>query len=478
MKKISIILFLILLVSCTSIIRNQTTQESAMISFTVLPSISNTLVSNETSIPSATSTKANIIVVPTNTSTPVRPPTLTYTPSVTDVYLPFPTPIPNSGLTQNCIPIYDFGDRTVDMQGILILSDYPLRRLSSDQKFDAFDLENGNITSIPQMDVHYYLIPEDDQLGPPWGDYYIQYPLYNISPDQTKFFTIEELDVENGKYKLWIGKWDGTTILEKEWDADWGYLDVSWFNNQKLKVVPPNSDEYPYGTVILYNPYTDQSQVLIPDFSSNLNEYQLIIEYNLQLTYAIYMGGIGPYFILHNLQTKEDIFQSNGYALFYSKPVWNNAGDTVYFTQQDISSGKNESFSVTTEEKSTQLANFMDSSPYIGNLVKYSSLSPDETRMGLYVYAYGDENYYGPSLAILDRASGQLVDTCLFPIDFHWSPDGSQIAVTIPIDNATYFPTQNDLGKKHGNIVILDLETWTGWRMSEDIGAVGWMTDW
>jgi hypothetical protein len=355
-------------------------------------------------------------------------------------------------MTRRCIPISDWDVEQNPMEGKLVLD--PEQTIWDwNHNPQVLDLADGSLESFS---TDWFPFKE------------------NISPDREKFFWIDEN--KGQEYDtLTLRSLDGTMLVERKWTKSWGIV-AEWFDNNRLIIFPPRSEQYAYGTGILFNPFNGKTTVLAPKFQDELNIDRLVISYQPAFHFALFYGGSD--FVLYDLIENKDVIR-NGFGVISPKPVWNKKGEKVYFLSWPISPDPHRSsdlFTYTTEGIRNNITSLGSSFKVEETWIANFQLSPDETKIAL-EYGLIDNPY--PELAILDLVTQKMVDTCLInPMgEAYWSPDGSKLAITIPVslDNlSAWRNTRNE--KLEMNIIILDLKSWTGFRISVDNAVVGWIT--
>jgi hypothetical protein len=369
-----------------------------------------------------------------------------------------------------CIPIEDRDTKTIASEGILIAS--PDFVLSFPGQFSGslMDLETGSSISIPNGRA-----PSPQQ----------------ISPDHTHYFAV--VKSPNGTSKnLVVFDHRGIGVASYPWDDRWGW-DPHWLDSRRIIAsVPHPLSEYDpsapilspiqYGTTFIIDPFSRLVQEIKPEFVHDLNIDQLIISYSPQLDAAIFHAG--SFFKLWT-PTNTFFLREQGYAILGWFPSWSADGSKVLVEFWDDPGDsdrlrKTNLYFITKDGQVSRLTKIADQYPTNYSIVTYGAQSSPDGRYVSLLVRVGDQghNFVGPNLFLLDLTTQKMVDTCLTSAadTVAWSPDGSQLAVTIPVDLDAFLHNDYGLKKNDTNVIVIDLAKWQAVEAAKGTTAIGWLT--
>jgi len=402
--------------------------------------------SSPTSTPSATPSLSSVTPRPTLSPTPT----------------PFKTPEPTQSATPDiqslCLTLEPELPEDVGVEGKLILytKDYSLE-LTGKEEVYLFD---------PKTQEKLLISPSEDGLIK-------SYDLMAVSPDGRWFAyneTIPEL-IENGKYvRLQIVSSDGTQLPLPVQAKEWGQI-IGWLDNERLVLTLWDDNigwERYDGAAMMLNPFSGQSQVLLPSFpmpsNSGASWYDAglnpIVIYDPTLTKVAYLAGApdGSY-ALWDIPSQQFLWELP--TIFYdnTRPVWSPdgmylavAGGVLTQTESPTVSASN-LYIVTRDGQEIRITNGVSG---------FLSWSPD----GQYL-AFWDE--LRRSLALLEVQPKLVTVYCIEPSLLVqtpiWSPDGRWIAVNANVPDAAT------------GVVIIDTIQHRAFEIAKDVRVRGWMAE-
>lgn len=415
----------------------------------------------ETSVPSAAFT---VTAEASTTPTGSKPSPSSTSTRVLYGYKPFPDPLPGSQVAQSCVDVYTMRpDRNIGRTGTLILD---LALLQPRQPYSI------NRDPLP---YRYDLMTGKTQP-------YLEKPLLKqeaVSPDLQKFFYLVD-DVNSSTKQLIIRSIAGEILSEMEWKPEWGST-AYWFDDQRIMFARPDPIAYVYGTQLLINPFQNSVQKISPKFSKPLNSDILSIRYAPALDRVLYLSGDS--FILQDVQSGQILWNDGllGSAIF---PAWSTDGSYALLVRGTKNPAyprfmNNELYQLEKDGGETQLTSFQAAYPALDDIrIETFSPSPNKKYIAMVVtLANANEKYPGPILMVLDLERKQVKNTCLIAInhDLSWSPDGSELAITIPKDNNQYLDTRDENVQREGFVTIINMDKWEAVKTDQEAGIIAWV---
>lgn len=297
-----------------------------------------------------------------------------------------------------------------------------------------------------------------------------EYERVAVPPDGRWFAyneTIPDL-VEKEKFvRLHIVAANGQQIPLSDQPEEWGQI-IGWLDNERLALTL--WDRYD-GTVIVLNPFTRHSQVVLPtfpDLSPNGSYWwyavgtKPIVIYDPTLTRVAYYKGLAdnPWgnYALWDVSLQKILWERPTVAYDNTKPVWSPDGRQVAVAlgiadeTDDPLSTHSILYLVARDGEETRITNGVSG---------FLSWSPD----GRYL-AFWDE--LRRSLVILELQTRQITVYCVAPSMVVqtpiWSPDGRWIAMNADVTDAATA------------VVIIDTIQQKAFEVVKDLRVRGWMT--
>lgn len=210
-----------------------------------------------------------------------------------------------------------------------------------------------------------------------------------------------------------------------------------WFDNERLVI--QGSYDFDYGTTIIANPFTQQTEILSPNLPNLYNDHPPAFwspSYNLDLSKVIYPYGPGKKgYAIMDLQTGNILWRQASDGAAHIPPKWSPDrekfalivyGKDIFSLEEEreimVFDGSGEKIIQTNLE-----ANY--SKVYFGNddAIQWS---PDKRYIALWLLATNDESKFSdrPSLTVLDLQEKKIIDFCLSGYgtgnEIVWAPDG------------------------------------------------------
>ena len=285
---------------------------------------------------------------------------------------------------------------------------------------------------------------------------------------------------------------NGNLLKSTGWGKNWRFVE-RWLDDQNI-LLPmaepgalPEDLKYP-PNVLLLNPFTGQSQVLLadyPDIDSDTTRpiwlwpRSSVTMYSPDLKRVVYPGGVyvgspdaARGYVLYGIPEKSKLAQiSNSYWL--DSPFWSPDGSKF------IMLGNHEFYLVSYDGIISQITHLnpdFDLGQGIGlrYIVDYLSWSPDNQHVAFWLSMIDTKRY---TLAVLDTLSGKVTDNCilagedglpqlgyttLYPI---WSPDGKKLVV----------PANFSSTKDSNDVILVDLEKKVAYKIANNNFPFGWL---
>jgi len=406
----------------------------------------------------------------TGTSAPaytVSPsPSATYTPTVSP--LKTPSILPDARMEVQCLDILPTLPPNLKSEGILVLRD----EFSTDTFL--MDLATGQTNKLSQA-----------------GEYF---PEFYVSPNHNWMAYVDWKNPPSDN--LWyVANVEGqvSKIVPDSylWDL------VGWLDNEQLVVrldtfIPtsepssmPSLDMTEVPTLLILNPFTGERRILEPDIPDLVPWGGKIpwwdgwsgLVYDPTLKYAAYLGKDG--LTLRDLENAHTI--ASVLLDIYSRPFWSPDGERFAVADSlDYSKSAYEIYVMSLNGKVLQLSNL--SAYHLSNYISGLTWSPDGRYLAFWLSSWDEEvEYYfyntlinpPASLAVLDTASGKIINYCIqgdsrefvTPL---WSPDGLQIVI---------LEDQDTDSVDYDRVILIDLELGLAAQIAENMIPVGWLRE-
>ena len=303
-----------------------------------------------------------------------------------------------------------------------------------------------------------------------------------VSPSRTQFAVqnYEERSID-------IFSTSGEIVKSIPMPENWGWL-AGWVNNQQIAIVMsepsdnPRYDKYP-ASVLILEPFTEQTQVLLPDYPYIDRTNQMInfgghwgsTIYNPSLSRVVYAGThnfLG--YLLYSLTEEKILAEIPNYNLG-ALPIWFSDGT------QFIVLGGDDFYKVGASGETKKITWFNPNYDIDKNagwdyfIENYYSLSPNENLLAFWFGRHDENTSWDQTaftLAILNLETGEIIDTCIehrhehfppfaYPI---WSPDSKNLLVS------TKYSQESER-----DLVLIDLEKYAAYQLQSNLMPVGWL---
>jgi hypothetical protein len=397
----------------------------------------------------------------TPTETPAYTPTLSASP--TSSLPPFrtptpsaaPSPTPDSGVSQNCLPIQPALPQGHSYNGKII-----------------FDYENSNADNL------YYLYnpQRKDIITITNAGHSL-----SVSPDHTQLAY-----VDLAKNRLVVLDPGGEQIASVSWRENWGWID-RWLDNQRLLITMDERGKLPEDwkipqNMVLLNPFTGQSQTLYSQYPEIHDEEfnpiywprVSITIYSPDLKRVVYPGVVYPGspdaakgYILYGILEQTKLAQIPNWY-WQNPPMWSYDGTKF------IMEGNHEFYLVSYDGTVTQVTHMnpernTDTENKYGYYGYNFLWSPDNQHVAFWLTPSGKDQY---TLAVLNTESGEITDYCipagrdrwgnlLYPL---WSPDGKNLLV------AANFGTELE-----NDVLLIDRQNKVAYKLPRHDYPAGWL---
>lgn len=292
---------------------------------------------------------------------------------------------------------------------------------------------------------------------------------------------------------------DGLVDIVIPWEEEWSSI-TSWLDNERLlintyiEVEDGDIQAEEFSTFLVFNPFTGESELLIPDFPNIYSHHMFpawsrfgSIIYNPTLDRILYLRAdsfdADWYYVLWDLKKKQKIVDFPVFIEPNAIPVWSLDGNKFAMAPSlfiSDNSGENwpayNLYVVDLDGKTEKITNLIEYFRwfYIGRL----SWSPDNKYIAFWFSGWNEnpdsftliaDQYLGvvevetKNLRIF-CISGSTYPSGVVPSPV-WSPDGTQIIVESP------------LSEEHSQVLLLDLEKEVIAKIGEDMIPVGWMVE-
>jgi len=415
-------------------------------------------------------------VIPMNSPAPIISPTSTAikleTPNPTETIPPTAT-VDHS--LERCLSIVAGNNMDFDSHGYLVFS-------------KVVDIGGGKIThKAYKLDMTTNGILEISQKGENILE-------MSVSPDG-KWMAYESYVSSTGTDYLVVA--DSSEKQRKKilWKKEWNYI-ADWLDNENILFGTTSTSDQTNGkissTFIVYNPFTDKSKILEPNFPDIYENHSIAANwsgwretvYNQKLNHVVYLqggpGGDGPFhYVLRDIQRKLNLVSFTVIVSTDTIPRWLPNG-TEFAVALSIKNDiyqtwpAYELYRVSEDGQVTQMTHITDYYPWV--YVEDYSWSPDGKYIAFWFSWWSGEspdfdlqgNRY---LAVVDTENNDVTNFCIqgrfgdngrvpTPV---WSPDGKQLAIE----------SVSPEGKSR--VVVIDLAQQIAAQIGEDMTPIGWM---
>jgi hypothetical protein len=392
--------------------------------------------------PSLSASAAQITPVTTPTSSATLRPSPTNQPLVIPVTIS-PTPS-EPQIKKHRVTIETMPSTNADMTGTLVLE-------VNGYLGYLLDLQTLDKSLLPVL-----------ASGQPWLGAGMDGSCQTVSPNRRWLAYIERFKEKSGKQLRIIGTdRQQLSIIQPE---GWEHI-ISWLDNERLALT---SREHPDGTVIVFNPFTSETQEIAPSFTP-ISPSKLDGWYAVNSPLVLYDPSLARVFfeqlkqtqpninfkdILWDSTSKQVLWETSSVAGY--RPSWSSDGEYLA-----VSFGLDEqgTFILDRDGHEIQYLQYIDGAP---------AWLPQSWRIaGHWTHSEtcGSDLYAGP--AIYDTASGTIDIYCVGSINYLplppvWSPDGRWIAI-------------NDEFQDAFRVILIDLVEDKAYEVARDATVVGWM---
>ncbi len=418
------------------------------------PTINSTsTVSHQTSTPIKTG-PSTLVALFTATQRPTITPNVTATITPTSTEPGFPSPVPNSTVTQHCLEINDQLLPKSNLEGTLVLGNG-----LPDVRPYLLDLNTNKR-------IDYSFTTQNPQL---WLDYAA------VSPDGKWLAYIEWFTKANISRLHLIS----SDLLERPYldlPTGWGKI-VYWLDNQRILLSTSQTlpeGIYPSGKMMILYPFLREWEILSPKLPFQISTDPMhwfyspdnpIVIYNPSLTQAVYLALSGFYLIdAKSLNIITHISTIN----YMSRPQWSPQGDrfAMVIDNAQYPDAKSEIYQFNQEGQSKSITSIARAFGDNNESIVSFKWSPDGSKIA---FTYFLMDFHDAHLAVVDVGTGQTVDYCvpslglLPPI---WSPDSNKIA---------FASGRSTDEERIWRTVILDLENEYAIQVADTMLPLGWM---
>ncbi len=286
-----------------------------------------------------------------------------------------------------------------------------------------------------------------------------------------------------GKSQLIVANSDGQSKQIIPWRDDW-FLIAGWLDNERL-LITKRPGEMTFGVLIILNPFTSESKVMIPDYPDMVLPATTYIKwgdfsysgmiYNSSLSKVLYphSGTEFNSIVVWDILKHEEIVSIPTSLPITPDPKWSPDGKYIaivkYYFELSIpyvqKPPKSDLFLVDTSGNVEQLTQFGE---YQQASIGYFSWSSDSKYIAFWLNA-DPSKFSDDRLAVLDITTRRLTNYCI-PGSFQndsrapiWSPDGRQLLV------------ENFLGDNNRRVILVDILQGFGAQIAVDVSPEGWM---
>jgi len=271
---------------------------------------------------------------------------------------------------------------------------------------------------------------------------------------------IRDEDYEIFREQLWVLASNGEILVEREVNKDW--LGFAWLDDEWMEVGVPGM---PSGTLIRYNPFTDEWHELRPAFP-NLYDYNYVldwsdwtVQYSPDLEWAIYLTNPAPSdsgtsVVVWDMVGQRAVWQQPGAYSAYYPPKWSTSRQLAAVPIEGIIHMLDRDGLVTKLVGPPEMEH-----------VQSLSWSPDERYIAYWTNDLDTtHNPYTAQFYVFDRRTQQIMDYCMGSNNYHingsdaaWSPYGYQFVIQ------GFIPGQDG----SGGDVLIDLAKHTAAEIKE-----------
>lgn len=399
--------------------------------------------------------------------------TLKETPSQTPMAIKLTTPtfeytstvvttVENPNFVKQCIPLIDKLPDDYIISGVLVVQndqgDPPTAEVY------LMDFDDKSVTLVNQINER--IFPGYTSRDGRWIAYERYFKAEDGGKDSENEFVIVELNSSQR-----------SVVTNKILKIEKGWSLIQWQDNDRLLVhiSDPANENWVTSTVMIWNPFTGEKQIIRPDFPdmyelSPLSWGYGAVVYNPQGTRAIYLDNDYLY-ILWDIQKSESIatFELIGY--YDIPPRWSPDGESLALVDN-----RGEISVISADGQIRRLTHLDDLYDFPDRNIYNLNWSPEGSKIAISLWtkdhdsdtASGD---HIATLAIVDTATEKVVDTCL-PIsneygmrnlEMFWSPNGKQLIV------------KDESVDDYNRLILVDLERKIAAQVAEDMEPFGWM---
>lgn len=309
-----------------------------------------------------------------------------------------------------------------------------------------------------------------------------------VSPNRTQFAvqSYEERSID-------IFSTSGEILKSIPMQENWGWL-ADWVNNQQIAIVMsepsdnPRYVKYP-ASVLILDPFTEQTQVLLPDYpyidrANQMTQFGGLwgsTIYDPSLSRVVYAGARNLSGYMFYSLTEGKILAEIPSPSRRALPIWFSNGVQFIVLGEDFYkvSASGETKKITWFNPNYDIDKNAGWSYFINYFIKnYYSLSPNENFLAFW-FGKREENISWDqttfTLAILNLETGEIIDTCIelsnythedlppyaYPI---WSPDSKKLLVSAK------YPQEGER-----DLVLIDLEKYAAYQLQSDLIPAGWL---
>lgn len=365
----------------------------------------------------------------------------TVKPDNTITAFPSISPSPQVNVTTNCLEILPALPLDSDRAGLLVLYNPDTTYL--------MDMATGMVE----------MLPKNDQVGTLDGS--------AVSPDGRWLFYQGAASFDATSYSNVVRSADGMQQVEfTDKDVDYAGLGY-WLDNERLALHRINPEGLDW--VVVYNPFTDEKQVLKPDYPEIISDdwerlmwATGITTYDPTLTRVVYLAGeiFDSRVVLWDRQSNQAVVEIPDFTHSYRGPLWSPDGTNYIFPISIFNElvRRQEFFLVNQDGNYKQIT---DLNKYYSNVkITDFSWSPNGRYIGFWV---------NQTIAVLDVSSGKVTDYCISTsradaLPPFWSLDSQHLVIGVA-----------DPGEVISRSILIDLIEGYAAVITEDAVPEGWM---